>query len=85
MLHNCQSASYEDCIASSISVVHVKNDSNVTDLGLDSLISMQLRNWIRTTFEAFLQPGDVVNAGTVASLASLIYDRLDMVTRPKEM
>ncbi|KAF1840756.1 uncharacterized protein K460DRAFT_370715 [Cucurbitaria berberidis CBS 394.84] len=65
----------------SINAPNIKDGSLVADLGLDSLVTIQLRNWIRATFEAFLQPGDIVKAGTVGSLAGLVYDGSEVVKR----
>jgi aryl carrier-like protein len=65
----------------SMSALDIKVTSSIVDLGLDSLVTIQLRNWIRATFEAFFQPGDIVKARTIERLSKLIYESSDMVQR----
>ncbi|KAF2867786.1 hypothetical protein BDV95DRAFT_610687 [Massariosphaeria phaeospora] len=55
--------------------------SLVAELGLDSLVTMQLRNWIRAALEAFLQPSDIINAGTLDALFVRSYEASGVVKR----
>ncbi len=45
------------------------------DFGLDSLIMWGMRNWIFGNFRADLEPAEISDAASVASLASRIIDR----------
>lgn len=67
----------------SLSAEDLNCHSLLADLGLDSLVTIQLRNWIRVALEAFLKPVDIINAVTLGNLASLIYESSDMAKRLK--
>ena len=50
-------------------------DTSIEDLGLDSLITWGLRNWIFGNFRADLEPSEISDAASIAHLASKISDR----------
>ena len=53
----------------------VELDTAIEDFGLDSLIMWGVRNWIFRDFRADLDPSEISDAASIASLASMILDR----------
>ena len=52
-----------------------KVDSSMTDLGLDSLITTELRNWIFSEFQAATQVSEILDQASIKSFASLVASR----------
>lgn len=56
----------------------VPDDQPVASLGLDSLVSIEIKNWVKHTFKAPLQTSELSNASSIKSLAKLIVSRMDL-------
>ena len=54
-------------------------DKPIFDFGLDSLVAIELRNWIRRDFEASLQSLEILDGQSIRTLAKLILDRSQLV------
>ena len=50
-------------------------DSPMAELGLDSLITTELKNWISTEFQAATQVSEILDRVSIRSLASLVASR----------
>lgn len=59
--------------------LHQKLDSSMAELGLDSLITTELRNWISTEFQAATQVSEILDRVSIRSLASLVASRSKFV------
>ncbi|KAK8061794.1 hypothetical protein PG994_008160 [Apiospora phragmitis] len=57
----------------------VNLDESVTDLGLDSLIAIELRNWITREFSAPIQSSEVLDSPNLWSLAKKVTSRSSLV------
>ena len=47
-------------------------DSSITDFGLDSLIAVELRNWITRTLQAAIQTSDILDAPNLRALIETV-------------
>jgi len=56
-----------------------RTDSSMLDLGLDSLITTELRNWIFSEFKVVTQVLEILDQGSIRSLASLVAFRATFV------
>lgn len=56
-----------------------KFDSPMAELGLDSLITTELKNWISTEFQAATQVSEILDRVSIRSLASLVASRSKFV------
>ncbi|KAI1261599.1 polyketide synthase [Xylariaceae sp. FL1019] len=54
--------------------IHRENGS-ILDLGLDSLIAIEVRNWIMHTFDAPIQSSEILQDQTIQSLAERVSER----------
>ena len=63
-----------------IEIDEVQLDESVQDLGIDSLIAIELRNWIMREFEAPIQSSEVLDSPTIRDLAQKILSRSQAVT-----
>ncbi|KAF4848553.1 Highly reducing polyketide synthase AFT9-1 [Colletotrichum siamense] len=59
----------------------VPDDQPVATLGLDSLVSIELKNWVRHTFQAPLQTSELSGARSIMALANLIVSRMELKCR----
>lgn len=50
-------------------------DKSISDFGLDSLVAIELKNWIRREFKASLQSLEILNEGSINMLAKKIVER----------
>ncbi|KAK7703271.1 hypothetical protein SLS64_009248 [Diaporthe eres] len=60
----------------------VPDDQPVASLGLDSLVSIAIKNWVKHTFKAPLQTSELSNASSIKSLAKVIVSRMDLKGKP---
>jgi acyl transferase domain-containing protein/NADPH:quinone reductase-like Zn-dependent oxidoreductase/NAD(P)-dependent dehydrogenase (short-subunit alcohol dehydrogenase family)/SAM-dependent methyltransferase/acyl carrier protein len=64
-------------------IAHSEEDldvnQRVADLGIDSLVLVELRNWIAQTFKATLQNSEILKAPSVTNLAALLAVRSSLV------
>lgn len=60
----------------------VPDDQPVASLGLDSLVSIEIKNWVKHTFKAPLQTSELSNDSSIKSLAKLIVSRMDLKGKP---
>jgi len=56
-----------------------RTDSSMLDLGLDSLITTELRNWIFSEFKVVTQVLEILDQASIRSLASLVASRATFV------
>ncbi|KAK7756046.1 Type I Iterative PKS [Diatrype stigma] len=63
----------------SIDPAGVNLDESITDLGLDSLIAIELRNWIMREFSAPIQSSEVLDSPNIWSLAEKVTLRSTLV------
>ena len=52
----------------------------VVDLGLDSLIAIELKNWIGRTLQATMQNSEILDMPSISSLAVTVSQRSTLVT-----
>lgn len=57
----------------------ISPEDRIVDLGLDSLIAVELRNWIVKQVDVNLTVIDIVNSGTVAQLVRVIIEKSNLV------
>jgi acyl carrier protein len=57
----------------------ISPEDRIVDLGLDSLIAVEIRNWIVKQVDVNLTVIDIVNSGTVAQLVRVIIEKSNMV------
>lgn len=62
-----------------LSVDDLDLESPLTDFGLDSLIAIDLRNWVTRTFHAVLQTGEIFDSPSTLALAELVCERSEFV------
>lgn len=60
-------------------------NESVAALGLDSLVTIELKNWVVHTFKVRLQAVELTSASSIIALAALIVSRMDLeIRRDKE-
>ncbi len=59
-------------------------DSSITDFGLDSLIAIELRNWITRTLQAVIQTSDIFDAPNLRALIKTVSSRSVFVLAYRE-
>lgn len=60
-------------------------NESVAALGLDSLVTIELKNWVVYTFKVRLQAVELTSASSIIALAALIVSRMDLeIRRDKE-
>ena len=52
----------------------------VADLGMDSLIAIELKNWIGRTLQATMQTSEILDMPSISSLALIVSQRSTLVT-----
>lgn len=55
-------------------------DVKVTDLALDSLVAIEIRNWISNTLQAPVQTTDIMDSPSLRALSTLVSQRSALVT-----
>ena len=63
---------------------NVKPDSSIAELGLDSLITIELKNWIAKEFGIAIQASEILDQKSVFALATTLISRSDNVERIRE-
>ena len=61
----------------------VPADQPIAALGLDSLVSIELKNWIKHIFQTALQTSELIGAQSIIALAKLIVSRMDLKFKGK--
>jgi len=61
----------------------VPADQPIMSLGLDSLVSIELKNWIKHIFQTPLQTTELIGAQSIIALAKLIVSRMDLKCKVK--
>lgn len=56
----------------------VADDQPIASLGVDSLVSIELKNWVRHTFQTPLQTVELSGAPSIKSLAKLVVSRMNL-------
>lgn len=56
-------------------------DAPLTDLGLDSLIAIEIKSWVTNTLQAPVQVGDIMDSANLQAFASLVTSRSTLVTK----
>jgi len=56
-------------------------ETAITNLGLDSLVAIELRNWIKNALQAPVQTSDIMDATSLRSLASFVLERSGLVKK----
>lgn len=59
-------------------------DVPITDLGLDSLIAIELKNWVTKTLQASVQTSDIMDAASLRAFTALVTQWSDLVKQGKE-
>lgn len=59
----------------------VPADQPVVQLGLDSLVSIEIKNWVKHTFKTPLQASELSSAPSIIALAKLIVSRMSLKCR----
>ena len=62
----------------------VSPDVSMESFGLDSLVAIELKNWLVRTFQTTLQTSEVLDAPDIASLARTIALRSKLVAKDKD-
>lgn len=63
-----------------VSMDEFRLDRSVASLGMDSLIAVELRNWIKTQLEAHVQMVELMSSITFAELSRIVSTRSRLVT-----
>ncbi|ESZ91056.1 hypothetical protein SBOR_8550 [Sclerotinia borealis F-4128] len=53
----------------------------MADFGLDSLVTIEMKNWITQTFQAKLQASEISDAANIMALAEIVTSRSALVTK----
>lgn len=61
----------------------VPDDQPIASLGVDSLVSIELKNWVKHTFQTPLQTSELSGAPSIVALAKLIVSRMDLKCKVK--
>ncbi|KAK5653765.1 hypothetical protein OQA88_7922 [Cercophora sp. LCS_1] len=59
----------------------IPDDQPVASLGLDSLVSIELKNWVKRTFQIPLQTSELSGAQSIIALAKLIVSRMELMCK----
>lgn len=59
----------------------VPADQPVVQLGMDSLVSIEIKNWVKHTFKTPLQASELSSAPSIIALAKLIVSRMSLKYR----
>jgi acyl carrier protein len=59
----------------------ISTKQRVTDLGIDSLVLVELKNWITQTIKVRLQDPEIFDTGSIADLAVLLAERSPLVSQ----
>ncbi|RYP61834.1 hypothetical protein DL770_009703 [Monosporascus sp. CRB-9-2] len=62
-------------------VSEISLDSPLVNLGLDSLIAIEIKNWITSTLQAPTQVGEILDSPNLRALASLVTERSGLVKK----
>ena len=54
-------------------------ESSMTDFGLDSLVAIEMKNWLARTFEAAMQTSEILDAANISTLARIVAERSILV------
>lgn len=57
----------------------LSSDSPITNLGLDSLVAIELKNWIIKMLQAVVQTSDIMDSPSLKSLAKIVAQRSALV------
>lgn len=63
----------------------VTADSSVANLGVDSLIAIELKNWLSRVFKANVQTTDILDASSIHALASKVIVRSSLFNGPDDL
>lgn len=59
-------------------------ERSMTEFGLDSLVSIELKNWITQTFKAKLQASEISDAANIVALAGLVTSRSTIISKTED-
>ncbi|RYP05009.1 hypothetical protein DL764_004084 [Monosporascus ibericus] len=62
-------------------ISEISLDSPLVNLGLDSLIAIEVKNWITSTLQAPTQVGEILDSPNLRALASLVTERSGLVEK----
>lgn len=62
----------------------IRMDAAITDVGLDSLLAIEFKNWIVRTFKASMHTTEIINAPNLLTLVTLVAQRSKLVKRTPE-
>ena len=57
----------------------IRVDQSLATIGLDSLVSIELKNWMMRTFQVSLQTSDLSGAGSILALAATVASRSKLI------
>jgi NAD(P)-dependent dehydrogenase (short-subunit alcohol dehydrogenase family)/acyl carrier protein len=66
---------YESMLQS-VDEEEIELDRNLTTLGVDSLVTIEVRNWMRRKLEVEVSTLEMLNGGSIRNLATLVQGRL---------
>ncbi|KAI0204630.1 beta-ketoacyl synthase domain-containing protein [Astrocystis sublimbata] len=61
-------------------VEEISQNQPLSEIGFDSLVSIELKNWLLRTFDSPVQTAEISGAPSIISLASMTTDRSRLVT-----
>jgi hypothetical protein len=64
-----------------LDVEQIARDIPMVDFGLDSLVVIEIKNWIARSFQASLHTSEIFDAPSIASLAAMIASRSLLVVK----
>ncbi|KIX01225.1 uncharacterized protein Z518_08950 [Rhinocladiella mackenziei CBS 650.93] len=59
----------------------IRMDAAIVDVGLDSLLAIEFKNWIMRTFQAPMQTTEILDASSLHDLVSLIAQRSKFISK----